>query len=87
MIFIRIDPSNDFEIALDETTQPIVSAGFRRGKPGKIRFLDNLIGGDHTHHPAGKSPRDITGVIDPMGDELGFAAENPVFISPVQDAE
>src|SRR4030043_1215966 len=59
---ISIDPSNEFEITLSDTTQPVVCAGFRRRKGGHVRILDNLIMGNNTHGPAGKTREDVTGV-------------------------
>jgi len=46
-----------------------------------------LIPSDDAHGPAGETPWDAAVIVDPMGDEFRFAAENPVSSVAVHDAE
>jgi len=87
MIFIPIDLSKDFEILFGDTTQPVMNAGFHRGETGHMGVLDDSIIGNHTDGPAGKAPGNGTVIVDPLGDEFRFAAENPVSSFPVDDPE
>ena len=87
IIFIPIDLSKNFEVLFGDTTQPVMNAGFQRGETGQIRVLDDSIIGDHAHGPAGKAPGDGAVIVDPLGDEFRFAAENPVSSFPVDDSE
>ena len=87
MIFIGIDLSKDFKIPLGEATQPVLNPGFHRCEPGEVRILDDLVLGDDTHGPAGKSPRNTAVVVDPMGDKFRLTAENPVPSFPVDDSK
>lgn len=48
---------------------------------------DDLIGGDDTHRPAGKTVRDMTVIVYPIGKEFFAAAEYPVSPVSVPDAD
>jgi hypothetical protein len=78
MIFILIGLSNEFEIMLDDTLQPVVDAGFSRGEWAHFRIVNDMIGGNETHEPARKTRRDVTVVVYPIGKEFFLAARNPI---------
>jgi len=84
---MRSDLSKDFEILLGDATQPLVNAGFHGCEAGHAGIFDDLILGDNTHGPAGKAPGEAAVVVDPLGNEFGLAAENPVSFLLVEDAE
>jgi hypothetical protein len=52
-----------------------------------VGIVDDLSGGDDTHRPAGKTVRDMTVIVYPIGKEFFPAAEYPVPPVTAPDAD
>jgi hypothetical protein len=84
MIFI--DLSEEFEITLSDTTQPVVCAGFSRREGGHVRILNHLIMANHTHGPT-RETRGTTVIVYAISEELPLGAANPISFVMALDSE
>jgi hypothetical protein len=86
-MFIHAGLSNNFEIIIGDTVQPIACAGFSRCECGHFRVVNDFIFFNDAYGPTGNTWRDTAIIVYPVGKEFRFATGNPVISIAALDAD